>query len=316
MGTLSRKNAKSLLALLVVFAFIFSNLPQFSVFAEDNGTCFTVDYSFSSPTNGYGVGSDGVYGEIYRYQTFTAPVSGTLKNVTLMINKKYSKTGPHVSDLIVEIYETEEIGGSVVPTGQYLKQVKIPKENLKYNTPADDVEKATLNILEELVVEVNVEGIVKGRRYAVAATQEATVPWDAPGGNYLWPVGNVQAAAGEHFGKKGPDGWADESFLGTGWLKVNIEPKYEVVDYSFSSPTGGLGVGSNGVYGEIYRYQTFTAPVSGTLKNVSLMINKKYCKDGPHVSDLIVEIYETEEIGESVVPAGQYLKQVKYLKKT
>ena len=323
MKTLSSKNAKSWLALLVAIVFIFSTITQLPVYAEDsevyaqnNATGFAVDFSFENPRGGFGIGSDGTYGEIYRYQTFTAPISGTLKDVSLFINQKYSKAGPHVSDLIVEIYETEETDGAVLPVGEYLKQVKVPKENLKYNMPSEDTEKATLNMVEELIVEINLEGIVKGKRYAVAVTQEKTVPWDSEGGNYLWPTGNVAAAKDEHFGKKGPGGWADESFLGTGWLKVNIDesstkPINEKIDFSFENPKGGFGIGSDGTFGEIYRYQTFTAPISGTLKDVSLFINQKYSKAGPHVSDLIVEIYETEETDGAVLPVGEYLKQVK-----
>lgn len=154
-----------------------------------------------------------------------------LEDVGILINQK----GTDLSDLSVELYETE----SNRPSGEALSKVK--------------VKRADMNFGKETKVKFDYEGIKPGKQYAIAITQEV-IAENGLGDHYRWPT--RQLGSGEKFGKYVRGNWVDESFLGTGWLKLYTSKG--LIDYSFENPgTGGYGVGHKD---EEKRWQTFTVP--------------------------------------------------------
>jgi hypothetical protein len=239
MKVMPNKKIYSWLTLLFFMIFSIGGMVQFPAAAEEGSdmdggtggagtsvfstTSSAIDYSFANTGGGFGVGTPT---ECYRYQTFTATQTGTLEDISVWLNKRYEARDQiqPISDLIIEIYRTEQSGSDVVPVGSALKSVTIPKENLTFTVPPSGDDHA---VGGEFTFSIGCPGIEEGERYAVALTQETLAPGDTEGEHYRWPTGDVQAAkaTGEHFGKASPYGWADESFLGTGWLKVILSDK-------------------------------------------------------------------------------------------
>ncbi|WP_274362042.1 right-handed parallel beta-helix repeat-containing protein [Paenibacillus thermotolerans] len=154
-----------------------------------------------------------------------------LKKIGLWINRK----GTNLSDPLFEIYEASD--GK--PAGEPLAIVSIPKEEVKAGA--------------ETVVDVNVGGLTPGKQYAVAFTQTVLAP-DGSGDHWRWPTRSI--GLNERFGKYARSSWVDESFLGTGWLKLYTDNG--TIDYSHPNPSGGgYGVGH---LDEAKRWQTFTLP--------------------------------------------------------
>ncbi|MEO2074888.1 MAG: right-handed parallel beta-helix repeat-containing protein [Bacillus sp. (in: firmicutes)] len=158
----------------------------------------------------------------------------TLEDVGILINRK--GTDPDtVSDVVVELYETKDNK----PVGDAVSKVK--------------VEKSKINLGIETKVKFDYEGLKPGHQYAIAITQEVIAP-DGSYDHYRWPT--KQIGVSEKFGKYVDGSWVDESFLGTGWLKLYTSKG--LIDYSFENPSkGGYGVGHSG---EQKRWQTFSVP--------------------------------------------------------
>lgn len=173
------------------------------------------------------------YGESLPVVKASSSVSQSvvLEDVGILINEK----GTDLSDLIVELYEAENNR----PSGEALSKVKVAR--------------ADMNFGKETKVKFDYEGIKPGHQYAIAITQE-DIAENGLGDHYRWPT--RQLGSGEKFGKYVGGNWVDESFLGTGWLKLYTSKG--LIDYSFENPgTRGYGVGHKD---EEKRWQTFTVP--------------------------------------------------------
>lgn len=157
-----------------------------------------------------------------------------LKQIGVLINYRNNSSGPDLSDLVVELYETE--GKNVI--GQPLKSVVVPKEKVVFG--------------QELKVDFDYPGLIPGKRYAIALTQSVIAPDGLVGDHYLWPTARV--GFDEYYGKINNDNSIFED-LGTGWLKIYTDKS--VFDISHSNNGGGFGVGHRD---EQKRYQTFTVP--------------------------------------------------------
>lgn len=171
-----------------------------------------------------------------------------LEDVGILINRK--GTNPDtVSDVIVELYETE----NNMPIGDALSKVKVAKSEI--------------NLGSETKVKFDYEGLKPGHQYAIAITQEVIAP-DGTYDHYRWPT--RQIGVSEKFGKYVGGSWVDESFLGTGWLKLYTSKG--LIDYSFQNPSKtGYGVGHSG---EQKRWQTFTVPADRVWETIDGSVNE------------------------------------------
>lgn len=270
-----------------------------------------VDYgTFVPGSGGLGVGTND---EQYRWQSFTASATGTLSNVKVYVNKKVD-SGPVLTDLIAEIYDTEYTPWGdqhwYLPTGTALGRVQVPVSSITFNGSTGGYVSVDFNV-----------PVTEGTHYAVALTQETlTVNGsDGSGEHYRWPTGTVNeaTASGETGGKKTSGGWVPE--YGTYWMQATITHSGEpgpgeeetLIDFgTFVPGSGGLGVGT---MDEMYRWQTFTANRSGAVEKITLNLNKRYEGQpySTYLTDLIVEIYETADNGSGkYIPTGSPLKRI------
>jgi parallel beta-helix repeat protein len=158
-------------------------------------------------------------------------LSITLEKLEVWVNRK----GTELTDMIVEIYPTAD----GLPAGTPLKTVTVPLEEVNFGGVT--------------TVEIGLTNLEPGKTYAVALTQATLAP-NGTYDHYRWPTRNI--GVDESFGKYVGGRWVDESFLGTGWLKLHTSRG--LIDYSFPNPGGtGYGVGH---LDEAKRWQTFTLP--------------------------------------------------------
>ena len=189
------------------------------------GRTSLIDFgTFAPGTGGLGVGT---MDEIYRWQTFTADLTGSIEKITLQLNKRYENQpySTYLTDLIVEIYETADNGsGKYLPVGQPLKRVVVSKDLFEFTVPTS----GNNSVGKAVTFDVNCPGIVEGKRYAVALTQVELALNGITGEHYRWPFGTVAAAANEFSGKKTSGGWVEETqWIGTGWMKVYLSDRVD-----------------------------------------------------------------------------------------
>ena len=195
------KNTRKLISILTVICFIFSLVtgifPATKVQAAEEAT--VIDLSHENPNAGYTLGTND---EVERWQTFTTLKDGRLDEIGIYLTKKGQ--AQTITDLVLNLYATD----NGKPKGTSLKKVVVPLASVQFGA--------------ETKVRFDYSGLVAGSTYAIAATQ-ATLALNGLDNCYQWPTKDIGAK--EKFGKTIKDSsgnlsFVDESFLGTGWLKL------------------------------------------------------------------------------------------------
>ena len=269
----------------------------------------SIDYTNESTSPGVGFGATG---NEWRWQSFTSTADAAMASVDLRVTKlaHSDESGlDGIHNLIVALFATGEDG---LPTGQPLVQTTVAEEDITSKEPFN------VALYYELT---------KNTRYAIAMTMETPLSLHGGYDCYGWATAPVEAAnaTGEKFGKtsNGSDVnniteniWVDESYLGTGYLKVNYgETKApDPLDYTNESTSPGVGFGATG---NEWRWQSFTSPASTSMSSVDLRVTKLAHNEtdsgleGPH--DLIVALFAT---GEDGLPTGNPLVQTTVAEET
>lgn len=311
-----RQNLKRLAACVIALTMVFSNQMALLAAPKADGsesnaaenTATVIDYSHQ-PLGNHGY-SFALSGNEWRYQTFTATETGDIDKVAVAVNKKNAVTAGFI-DLRADLYAAEE--GR--PVGEPIAQSET-KQGDQVNSAAPGSETVTADMITEFSISCTLE---EGKQYAVVLKSSKTTGSgdDTTGGGqcYDWFTSSSEEykKEGECFGKtNGIDGavnWADESFLGTGWLKVFYAEKFEggnEVDYTFESSSDGFGFGATG---NEWRWQSFTSPRTQNMESVDLRLTKfahgsESGIDKTH--NLIVALYATNGEG---LPTGEALAQ-------
>lgn len=195
-----RKRKKGI-SFLTMFCFIVSLFAGIfpGIRVQAVGEAVVIDYSHQNPDGwGYTLGNAG---EVERFQTFTSAKDGRLDEVGINLLRK--GTGTSISDLVLNLYETE----NGKPKGNPLKTVVVPFENVQFGA--------------ETKARFDYDRVIAGKTYAIAATQKNIVA-EGLDNCYQWPTKNI--GLNEKFGKSVKDANGNLVYvvenLGTGWLKL------------------------------------------------------------------------------------------------
>ncbi|HHY83575.1 MAG TPA: PKD domain-containing protein [Clostridiales bacterium] len=263
-----------------------------------------IDFTFESSSGGWGFGA--THNE-WRWQSFTSTATAPMKSVDIRVTKFGHDQASGLekpNNLIVALYATDSNG---FPTGQPLVQTVVPESSIESKVPMN------------VPLSYNLE---KGVRYAIAMTMETPLSLHGAYDCYGWTTSTgIPAAAGEKFGKtnNGDDvnnitnnNWVDESYLGTGYLRVNYGAAEEeeneelLIDYSFeyTQSTGW----TMAVADCAHRFQTFTLEDKAKVTKVGINVLKlgDNNKDDEYEhSDIIVKIFATDP--STGMPVGEAL---------
>lgn len=211
--------------------------------------------------NGFG----NSYNEIKRYQTFF--VSGKynkIKSIDLRLRKF---EGSSQSDIKVELYKVS----NKVPTGSALASAIIPATRIysSWTLVSVPFEYTALDFKGE---------------YAIVLSQ--ITPQTS---RYEWAVSNVSSDTS--FGKWIGYTWVNESSLGDGYLKVNLDTDDKIIIDQTNEGESANSFGNT--FDEIKRFQTFIADSSmERITGVDLRLRKV---NGTGQSDVVVQLYETKD---------------------